>query len=136
MQCCIGVDEFVDEESLSRARHQLRSAVLMNLELRSINCEDIGRQILTTGHRESGDDLCEKILAVTAEDIRVSSVAYYLVFMYSVCRVTSSSASCAAFCCALNAVFLLSGAHMACNAAVIGRRISLASTINGGVWTP
>ena len=38
----------VSEEELSRARNQLRSSVMMNLEIRSILCEDIGRQVMPT----------------------------------------------------------------------------------------
>jgi len=39
------VAEKVDDVALSRARNQLRSAVMMNLELRSVLCDDIGRQV-------------------------------------------------------------------------------------------
>eukprot|EP00935_MAST-01C_sp_MAST-1C-sp1_P002885 g2885.t1 len=62
-------DEKVDVIELVRARNQLKSSVLMNLESRSILFEDIGRQILTYGERESAESICEKIDAVTVDDI-------------------------------------------------------------------
>lgn len=69
----VDTDEPVAEEDLARARNQLRSAVMMNLELRGVLCEDIGRQVLTSGKRITPQALCEKIAAVTAEDIQVRS---------------------------------------------------------------
>ena len=57
------------EEDLARARNQLKSSVLMNLENRGVLFEDIGRQLLTYGFREHPADVCAKIDAVTAEDI-------------------------------------------------------------------
>lgn len=62
-------EEPVAEVELSRARNQLKSSVLMNLESRMILLEDVGRQLLTYGKRESVDDICQKIDAVTKEDI-------------------------------------------------------------------
>jgi processing peptidase subunit alpha len=41
----------------------------MNLESRVILFEDIGRQILTYGERESAESICHKIDNVTVEDI-------------------------------------------------------------------
>jgi hypothetical protein len=38
-------DTPVKPEELARAKNQLRSSLLMNLEMRSILCEDIGRQV-------------------------------------------------------------------------------------------
>ncbi|DAZ97009.1 TPA: hypothetical protein N0F65_011924 [Lagenidium giganteum] len=60
----------VDEVELSRARNQLKSSVLMNLESRMILYEDIGRQLLTYGYRESPESVCAKIDQVTADDIQ------------------------------------------------------------------
>ena len=60
----------VDPLELSRAKNQLKSSVLMNLESRMILYEDIGRQLLTYGYRESPQRVCAKIDKVTAEDLQ------------------------------------------------------------------
>jgi len=41
----------VSEEELERAKKATISSVLMNLESRAVVAEDIGRQVLTYGHR-------------------------------------------------------------------------------------
>ncbi|OQS07451.1 hypothetical protein THRCLA_00532 [Thraustotheca clavata] len=60
----------VDDVELSRAKNQLKSSVLMNLESRMILYEDIGRQLLTYGIRESPAVICGKIDAVTKQDVQ------------------------------------------------------------------
>lgn len=62
-------EEPVGDVELSRARNQLKSSVLMNLESRMILLEDVGRQLLTYGERESVEDICNKIDSVTTDDI-------------------------------------------------------------------
>lgn len=64
----IGVEK-VSEEEASRAKNQLKSRVLMNLESRNILCEDIGRQLLTYGYREQASELCKQIDDVTRDDL-------------------------------------------------------------------
>lgn len=59
----------VSEVETARARNQLKASLLMNLESKTIACEDIGRQVLAFGYRMSADELIEKIDAVTAVDI-------------------------------------------------------------------
>lgn len=58
------------EEETARAKNQLKSSILMKLESRQVLFEDIGRQILTYGKRESPADLCDRVDAVTAEGIQ------------------------------------------------------------------
>lgn len=41
----------MSEEELERAKKATISSVLMNLESRAVVAEDIGRQVLTYGHR-------------------------------------------------------------------------------------
>ena len=60
----------VNDVELSRARNMLKCNVLAQLESRLILFEDMGRQVLTYGKRESAQQTCEKIDAVTAEDIQ------------------------------------------------------------------
>lgn len=60
----------VDATELSRAKNQLRSAVYMQLESRSLKLEDIGRQVMVYGKVQSAADLSKQIEAVTAEDIQ------------------------------------------------------------------
>lgn len=60
----------VDATELQRAKNQLKSSVLMNLESRMILYEDIGRQLLTYGMRESPESVCAKIDQVTTADIQ------------------------------------------------------------------
>ncbi|CAM9328061.1 unnamed protein product [Discosporangium mesarthrocarpum] len=59
----------VTNEELSRARNMLRCNVLTHLESRLVLFEDIGRQMLTYGRRESPEEICRKIDSVTTEDI-------------------------------------------------------------------
>jgi len=60
----------VSDEELDRARNMLKCNVLTQLESRLVLFEDLGRQILTYGKREGIEDVCNKVDAVTANDIR------------------------------------------------------------------
>ena len=66
--------ELVDEQELDRARNMLKCNVLTQLESRLVLFEDMGRQVLTYGQRECMNVTCEKIAAVTAEDVRQVAV--------------------------------------------------------------
>ena len=59
----------VSDIELSRAKNMLKSSMMMQLESRLVQCEDIARQFITYGHRDSQAKMCEKIDAVTAVDI-------------------------------------------------------------------
>lgn len=61
--------EPVLEDEFCRAKNQLKSSVLMNLESRLVLHEDIGRQVLTYGVRKDPTLICEKIDAITKEDL-------------------------------------------------------------------
>uniref|UniRef100_A0A7S3UY37 Alpha-MPP n=1 Tax=Aplanochytrium stocchinoi TaxID=215587 RepID=A0A7S3UY37_9STRA len=58
------------EEETNRAKNQLKSSMLMKLESRQVLFEDIGRQILTYGKRESPAELCARVDKVTPEGIQ------------------------------------------------------------------
>ncbi|XP_011408622.2 PREDICTED: mitochondrial-processing peptidase subunit alpha-like, partial [Amphimedon queenslandica] len=47
--------------AVARAKKQLQSTLLMNLESRLINFEDIGRQVLAHSKRLSAKQICDKI---------------------------------------------------------------------------
>jgi len=59
----------VPAEELERAKRAAVSSVLMNLESKAIVCEDIGRQVLTYGHRKEVSEFVAAIEAVTAADV-------------------------------------------------------------------
>ncbi|XP_066569127.1 mitochondrial-processing peptidase subunit alpha [Amia ocellicauda] len=58
------------ELELERAKTQLKSMLMMNLESRPVIFEDVGRQVLATGKRKLPHELCELISKVTASDIK------------------------------------------------------------------
>uniref|UniRef100_A0A8C7HL32 Mitochondrial-processing peptidase subunit alpha n=1 Tax=Oncorhynchus kisutch TaxID=8019 RepID=A0A8C7HL32_ONCKI len=58
------------EMELERAKTQLKSMLMMNLESRPVIFEDVGRQVLATGKRKLPHELCYLISNVTASDIK------------------------------------------------------------------
>ncbi|KAF7687396.1 mitochondrial-processing peptidase subunit alpha isoform X1 [Silurus meridionalis] len=58
------------EMELERAKTQLKSMLMMNLESRPVIFEDVGRQVLATGHRKLPHELCALVSNVTASDIK------------------------------------------------------------------
>nr|CAD7398379.1 unnamed protein product [Timema cristinae] len=59
----------IGEEELNRAKTQLQSMLLMNLEARPVVFEDIGRQVLATGHRKRPSYFIDAISKVKKDDI-------------------------------------------------------------------
>lgn len=63
-----------DDMELHRAKQQLTTSVHMQLESRSLQLEDIGRQLITFGEVQTAQQLCDRIAAVSAADVqRVAS---------------------------------------------------------------
>lgn len=58
------------DQELRRAKTQLQSMLLMNLEARPVVFEDIGRQVLATGERRRPEYFIQEIEKITAEDIQ------------------------------------------------------------------
>ncbi|AAS51295.1 ACR069Cp [Eremothecium gossypii ATCC 10895] len=56
------------EEEVDRAKNQLKSSLLMNLESRLVELEDLGRQILLRGNKIPVAQMISKISEVTPED--------------------------------------------------------------------
>ncbi|GAA96566.1 uncharacterized protein L969DRAFT_94973 [Mixia osmundae IAM 14324] len=54
---------------LSRARNQLKSSLMMALESRMVQVEDLGRQVQVHGHKIPVEVMCERIDAVTLDDL-------------------------------------------------------------------
>ncbi len=55
---------------VNRAKNQLRSSLLMNLESRLVELEDLGRQVQVHGRKVGATEMCEKIDALTVEDLK------------------------------------------------------------------
>ncbi|KAI1001956.1 Mitochondrial-processing peptidase subunit alpha [Podosphaera aphanis] len=58
------------EEEVNRAKNQLRSSLLMNLESRMVELEDLGRQVQIFGKKVSVREMCRKIDQLTVADLR------------------------------------------------------------------
>lgn len=58
------------DQELKRAKTQLQSMLLMNLEARPVVFEDIGRQVLATGKRKAPEHFIGEIDKITAEDVQ------------------------------------------------------------------
>ncbi|KAI9652033.1 MAG: Mitochondrial-processing peptidase subunit alpha [Trizodia sp. TS-e1964] len=57
-------------DEVNRAKNQLRSALLMNLESRMVELEDLGRQVQVHGRKVGVREMCRNIEALTVADIR------------------------------------------------------------------
>ncbi|CAD6506170.1 BgTH12-07100 [Blumeria graminis f. sp. triticale] len=55
---------------VNRAKNQLRSSLLMNLESRMVELEDLGRQIQVHGKKIGVREMCSKIEKLTIDDLR------------------------------------------------------------------
>ncbi|KAL9634453.1 MAG: hypothetical protein Q9164_004081 [Protoblastenia rupestris] len=55
---------------VNRAKNQLRSSLLMNLESRMVELEDLGRQVQVHGKKVGVKEMCAKIDALTVKDLR------------------------------------------------------------------
>ncbi|KAB8231507.1 uncharacterized protein BDW43DRAFT_301704 [Aspergillus alliaceus] len=57
-------------QEVNRAKNQLRSSLLMNLESRMVELEDLGRQVQVHGRKVGVKEMCDHIEALTVEDLR------------------------------------------------------------------
>lgn len=55
---------------VNRAKNQLRSSLLMNLESRMVELEDLGRQVQVHGSKVGVKEMCNKIDQLTVQDLR------------------------------------------------------------------
>ena len=61
--------EKVNDIELNRAKNMLKSSMMMQLESRLVQCEDIARQFITYNKRDTQLLMCSKIDNVTSDDI-------------------------------------------------------------------
>lgn len=57
-------------QEVNRAKNQLRSSLLMNLESRMVELEDLGRQVQVHGRKVGVLEMCNKIDSLTVNDLR------------------------------------------------------------------
>jgi len=62
--------ETIGDEEFERAKKQLTSMLLMNLEARPVILEDVARQVLSQGQRRRPEYYMRQIGSVTKEDLR------------------------------------------------------------------
>ena len=55
---------------VNRAKNQLRSSLLMNLESRMVELEDLGRQVQVHGRKVGVKEMCQKIDSLTVGDLK------------------------------------------------------------------
>lgn len=58
------------DAEVERAKNQLKSSLLMNLESKLVELEDMGRQVLINGKKTPVSEMVAKIEKLTAQDIR------------------------------------------------------------------
>jgi processing peptidase subunit alpha len=66
----VAMTQTPEESAVRRAKMQLKSAMVMNLESRFILCEDIGRQVLGQNMKYTVEELMEKIDGVSSSDLQ------------------------------------------------------------------
>lgn len=57
-------------DEVERAKNQLRSSLLMNLESRMVELEDLGRQVQVHGSKVGVREMCDIIESLSVEDLR------------------------------------------------------------------
>jgi len=60
----------IPTNELNRAKNQLKSSMVMALESKSLEVEDLGRQLLVLDRKVPLDEMCEKIDEVTTDSLR------------------------------------------------------------------
>lgn len=60
----------LNRTEVERAKKQLRSSLLMNLESRMVELEDLGRQVQVHGRKVPVQEMCRKIENLTVADLR------------------------------------------------------------------
>jgi processing peptidase subunit alpha len=66
----LAMTDRIGKDELQRAKNQLRSNLLMSLESKVVELEDLGRQVLAHSRRVGVRDMCDLIDRVTEDDVR------------------------------------------------------------------
>ncbi|KAF1815428.1 hypothetical protein P152DRAFT_410218 [Eremomyces bilateralis CBS 781.70] len=66
----VGRSRQLSQGEVDRAKNQLRSSLLMNLESRMVELEDLGRQVQVHGRKVGVKEMCRHIEEVTMEDLQ------------------------------------------------------------------
>ncbi|GMM30414.1 mitochondrial-processing protease subunit alpha [Martiniozyma asiatica (nom. inval.)] len=59
----------ISEQEVSRAKNQLKSSLMMNLESKMVQLEDMGRQVQTYGRKVDVLEMCKKIDEISRMDL-------------------------------------------------------------------
>ena len=70
------LSQSVAPEEVERAKSQLKASLLLSLDGTTAIAEDIGRQIITTGRRQSPEEVERSVNAITAEDVKAWAQKY------------------------------------------------------------
>ena len=60
----------ITKTEAERAKKQLKSSLLMNLESRIVEMDDLGKQVAIQGYKTPVKEMCDKIDALTTHDLR------------------------------------------------------------------
>ncbi|KAK9353448.1 Metalloenzyme, LuxS/M16 peptidase-like protein [Lipomyces doorenjongii] len=60
----------VTEAEVERAKAQLKASLLLSLDGTTAVAEDIGRQLVTTGHRTTAEEIEKRVDSITAKDVQ------------------------------------------------------------------
>lgn len=66
----------VSDAEVARAKSQLKASLLLSLDGSTASAEDIGRQLITTGARQSPEEVEKLIDAVTTKDVKAFADKY------------------------------------------------------------
>eukprot|EP01132_Coremiostelium_polycephalum_P006080 gene6080-7576_t len=66
----VNVLDSLTEEEIQRAKNQQKTSIMGNLELRSVVCDDMAKQLITSDKYTSPEEICKAIDAVTIDDIK------------------------------------------------------------------
>ncbi|VDP44659.1 unnamed protein product [Schistosoma curassoni] len=77
------ISSSISHEELSRAKHQLKSMLLMNLETRAVSFEDIARQVLTSDVKREPDYWVDQIAIAFSFTYFIHNRSLVLMLVYS-----------------------------------------------------